>query len=66
MDLDLIGFPVDNSNLEDESTFCRDYLTDNAPKDIEPANLDAEVGRYVDYLFSEFEKLKQEDPHLFE
>lgn len=64
--LDLIGFPVDDSNLEDESTFCRDYITDWAPRNIELANLDSEVERYVDHLYSEFEKLKREEPHLFE
>lgn len=63
--LDLVGFPVDDSNLEDESTFCRDYLTDNAPRDIELENLDSEVERYVDYLYSELETLKKEEPDLF-
>lgn len=64
--LDLIGFPVDDTNLEDESTFSREYLTDWAPRNIELANLDSEVEKYVDFLYSEFEKLKREEPYLFE
>ncbi|MCM1337748.1 MAG: hypothetical protein NC187_08045 [Candidatus Amulumruptor caecigallinarius] len=64
--LDVIGFPVDDTNLEEEATFCRDYLINNAPTEIELANLDSEVERYVDYLYSEFEALKKEEPHLFE
>lgn len=63
--MDIVGFPVDESALEDESTFCRDWLYDAAPAQIESDTLNSEVDKYVDFLFSEFEKLKQERPDLF-
>jgi len=64
--LDLVGFPVDDTNLEDESTFCRDYLIEAAPRNIEIEHLDSEVSRYVDYLYSNIEELKREEPYLFQ
>lgn len=63
--LDIVGFPVDDSNLEDESTFCRDYLIEAAPRNIEIEHLGLEVSRYVDFLYSEIEELKRENPDLF-
>ncbi|MDE6229441.1 MAG: hypothetical protein K2M40_06615 [Muribaculaceae bacterium] len=64
--LDIIGFPVDDSAKEDDITFCRDYLLDAAPEQITPDTLNSDVENYVDFLYSEFEKLKQENPDLFE
>lgn len=63
--MDIIGFPVDDTAKEDESTFCRDWLFDAAPLHIESDTLNAEVEKYVNFLFSEFETLKQESPDLF-
>lgn len=64
--LDLIGFPVDDSNEEEESTFCRDWLFEAAPERIEPSTLDSEVEKYVDFLFHEYEELRKDRPGLFE
>lgn len=64
--LDLIGFPVDDSNEEEESTFCRDWLFEAAPERIEPSTLDSEVEKYVDFLFHEYEELRKDRPDLFE
>lgn len=64
--MDIIGFPVDDSGEDEESTFCRDWLFDAAPANIELASLDSEVDKYVDFLFHEYEELKKEKPGLFE
>ena len=64
--MDIIGFPVDDSSKGDESTFCRDFLFDAAPRHIESDTLNSEIEKYVDFLFSKFEKTKQETPDLFE
>lgn len=63
--MDIIGFPVDDTALEDESNFCRDWLFEGAPEHIELDNLNAVVDKYVDFLFQEFEKLKKDNPGLF-
>lgn len=63
--MDIIGFPVDNSVLEDEPTFSREYLFDAAPEQIKLDSLDSDVETYVDFLFSAFLKLKEENPALF-
>ncbi len=64
--LDIIGFPVDDSHKDDNITFCRDWLVDAAPKHITHDTLNSAVEKYTDFLYSEFEMLKQEDPDLFE
>ena len=64
--MDIIGFPVDDSAKEDESTFCRDWLFDAVPEQIKLDSLNSDVENYVDFLFSEYEKLRQESPDLFE
>lgn len=64
--MDIVGFPVDDSSKEDESSFSREWLFDAMPGRTEPAALDSEVDRYVDFLYSEYGKLKQDNPHLFE
>lgn len=63
--MDIIGFPVDDTAKEDESTFCRDWLFDAVPEQIEPDTLNAAVEEYVDFLFHEYEELKKENPYLF-
>lgn len=64
--MDIIGFPVDDTCEDEESTFCRDWLFDAAPEHIELDTLNSEVDKYVDFLFHEYEELRKEKPGLFE
>ena len=64
--MDIIGFPVDDTANNGNFQFCRDWLFDAAPDTVTPETLGAEVDKYVDFLYSEFESLKKESPNLFE
>ena len=68
--LDLIGFPQDTTLEADGINgkfFCRDYLTDSTLLDEESgSNTHNTVEEYVDFLYKEFETLKEKEPLLFQ
>lgn len=63
--MDIVGFPVDNV-LEEESVFDRSWLHDTIPVHIAADTLEEEVEKFVDFLYSEIEYLRQEKPDLFQ
>lgn len=64
--LDLIGFPLDDTNEDEESTFCRDWLHEAVPTEVRSVDIEAETSRLVDFYLSEYETLKNERPDLFQ
>ena len=68
--LDLIGFPQDTTLEADGINgkfLCRDYLTDSTLLDEESgSNTHNTVEEYVDFLYKEFETLKEKEPLLFQ
>ena len=69
--MDIVGFPQDTTVSDNETIdgkwFCRDYLTNSTLLDpISGENQHGTVGEYVDFLYKEFETLKEEEPALFQ